>query len=397
MLDLGITRRRISAAAVAFLLALTPVTPAPAEGSAGTMALSLAGFVVAADGRLYRAPAPGGGSSGGGLVRVSSGAVAPPGAGLSTVHQSDGNLALFLIGTHGGLVAATTSASGSGLTFFNVGSGGLAVPGGKLSATVAPDGVHVFFPARDGSIYAVSFGPRVKPQPVPYLVSLPGLTPASAAVAAGWDSMGVPGVFLVGVDGGLHSVWRDGTVWTTYPVSPPGVAPPGGGVATLSGQGAAQAFFAGNDGTLWQVTRPGPVPYQPQAISAAGSVPPGAHLAAAHFAPRPEPWQRSGVFFAAADGAVNIAAHLESGWLAPAAATPPGTARPGAAVSVVATPDDPYLYVAWCGNDSLWWWLRWRKLVPPPPQPPWYGETYPLRPVVPVWSGSNVTAATWGF
>lgn len=399
MWNLGITRRRAAATAVAFLLALTPVTPAPAAGAVGTAALSLSGFVVASDWRLYRAPAPTSGSAPAppSLISTGSGVVAPPGAGIGTVRQSNGTLALFLIGTQGGLVAATTSTAGSGLTFFNVGPTGLAVPGSKVSAITAPDGVHVFFPGHDGSIYAVSFGPRVGPQPVPWQVSSPGLASASTTVAAAWDPSGVPGVFFVGVDGGLYSVWRDGNNWTTYPVSPPDVAPPGGGVAVLFGQDPARAFFAGNDGTLWQVAhRPGPVPYEPQAVSAPGAVPPGAQLTATHFGPRPEPWHAA-VFFAAANGAITVAAQLESEWLPPAATTTAGVTQPGAPVSVAATPDDPFLYVAWCGNDSQWSWLRLRKPGPPPPQPSWSGERFTIRPVAPLWARSNVSAVIWGI
>lgn len=397
MRDIGSKWRRVRAATVGFLLVLTPVVPAPAEDATGTTSLS--GFVVASDGRLYRAPAPTAGSAPASpsLTSTGSGVVAPPGADISTVRQRNGDLALFLIGAHGGLIAATTSTSGSGLTFFNVGSGGLAVPGSKVSAVTAPDGVHVFFPGHDGSIYAVSFGSRVGPQPVPWQVSQPGLASASTTVAAAWDPTGVPGVFFVGDDGGLHSVWRDGNTWTTHPVSPPGVAPPGGGVAALSIETPAQAFYTSNDGTLWQVThRPGHVTYEPAAITTPGTVPPGAQLTAARLGPRTEPW-RAALFFAAADGAIHVAARLESEWLPPAATATPGTTVPGAPVSVAATPDDPFLYVAWCGNDSQWTWLRLRKPIPPPPQPSWYGERFTIRPVAPLWPRSNVSAVIWGI
>ncbi len=388
------TRRRAFTAAVTFLLALTPATATPAEGAATAATTPLAGFVVANDGRLYRAPAPGG-SSGGGLTQASSTVVGPPGAAISTVRQSNGAPALFLIGAQGGLVAATNRATAPGLTFFNVGPGGLAMPGGKVSAVTAPDGVHVFFPGLNGGIYDVSFGSQVKPQPVPYLVSLPGLAPSSASIAAGWDSTG-PGALFVGLDGALYSVGRSPTGWTTSTVSPPGVAPPGGGVAVLSGQDPMLAFFAGNDAVLWKTAgRPYPEPWQPQAISAAGAITPGAQLAATHLGPRPDPWQGAAVFFAATNGAITVAADLGSGWLAPAATTPPGVARPGAALSIASDSGDQNLYVAWCGNDSLWWWLRWRKLVPPPPPPPWYGEPYMLRPPVSIQPGANTSAAVW--
>jgi hypothetical protein len=102
------------------------------------------------------------------------------------------------------------------------------------------------------------------------------------------------------------------------------------------------------------------------------------------------------VFFAAADGAITVAANLGSGWLAPAATTPPGAARPGAAVSVASSPTDQNLYVAWSGTDSLWWWLRWRKLVPPPPPPPWFGEPFSLHPLAPIQPGASISAAFWG-
>lgn len=386
----GITRRRVTAAMAAFLLALTPaVTATPAMGAA----LPLSGFVVASDGRIYRAPGPGGSS----LTLASSAVVAPPGAAISTVRQSNGNFALLFIGTHGGLIAATPSATGSGLNFVSIGSGGLAAAGGHISTVTAPDGVHAFFPGLNGAIYVISFGGDVKPGPVPWQVSQAGLVPPTASIAAGWDSTGL-GAAFIGVNGALYSIWRGSPGWTTARISSTPVAPPGGGVAVLSGGDQKQVFYAGNDATVWQVVLgPYPHPWQPQAISAAGAIAPGAQLVVVPFGPRPEPWLTAGVFFAAPNGAVTVVADLGSGWLAPVPITPPGIARPAAALAVAWDLDDPILSVAWCGNDPVWWWLQWRK---PSPPPPWPSQLFSLRPYSSFASlqpGANVSAALWRY
>jgi hypothetical protein len=401
MWDPGVTRRRTVAMAMAVLVTVAPLAgglavAAPAAGSAGSMALSLSGFLVANDGRLYQAPAPGG-SSGGGLIRLSTAVLAPPNAGVSAVRQPDGNLALFLIGNHGGLIGVTTNHGASGLSIFNAGSPGLATPGVKLTAITAPDGVHVFFPGTGGAIHAASFGPQVRPQSLVWRTSAPGLASATASVAAGWDPAGVTGAVFTGLDGGLRSVWRNGSGLSSVVLSPAGLAPSGAGVAMISGQGPAQAFFAGNNGTLWLFAAgPQPIPWQPQALSNPSSVPAGAQLTAVYTGPKPDPLRRAAVFFAAPDGAVKVASNPGQGWLAPAATTPAGAAPPGAALSMVQTSDD-YLHVAWCGNDLLWWWLRWRKLVPPPPPPPWLGERFSIRPNVPIRAGNNVSVVMWGI
>ncbi|WP_329100601.1 hypothetical protein OG792_18720 [Micromonospora sp. NBC_01699] len=384
------TRRfRIAVAVgVAVATAIAPIGAPPAR-AAQVAASQLLGFTIGADGRLYSA-SPGGSSGGSGPV--SGTVIAPPGAAVSAARQPDGNVATFVIGNQGGLVAGSTSSAGSGFRIFLDGSAGLAPPGGQVSSISTQDSVHVFFVGYDGAIYSTSYLQRVQPGAGPRRVSAVGIAPPGAVVAATRQSY-LPGAVFVGVDGAVHSVWRGGTgAWSTFPVSPAGVAPPGGGVATASTT-SPHAFFTGQDGRLWRVglsAVPHPEPWEPVAISGVGAAPAGARLAAAQFTDG-----RLAVFFAAADGAIRVATNLAGGWTEPAVASQPGIARPGGAISLTVV--DDYVYVAWCGNN-IWWWFFWwwRRPIPPPPgPPPWYGEVFSFPTTNPVRAGFNVSTTLY--
>ncbi|MFF3852438.1 hypothetical protein [Micromonospora sp. NPDC002575] len=352
------------AAGIALALALTPTAPPPAHAAQQAAASQLVGFAVGQDGRLYRATTAG-------VAPYTSAVVAPPGAAVSAVRQSDGNVAVFTVGTQGGLVVAVTSSATSAVTVYHDGANNLAPPGARLSAVTVGSAVHVFFVGHDGAVYSTSYTGAVRPGIGPRRVSATGVVPPGATVAAAWQS-GLPGAVFVGADGGLNSVWRNSAgAWATVPAGPAGVATPGGGVAAASTAGV-QAYYAGLDGKLWQVgftSGPFPVPWTPVAISGAGVVPAGARLAAARFVNGP-----SNVFFAGADGAVRVVTDQTGSWVE-SATTPPGVARPGSPLALVAV--DDFVYSAWCGN-GLWWWLHWWWRWPPPPPPPWYGDTFTL-------------------
>ncbi|WP_326557631.1 hypothetical protein [Micromonospora sp. NBC_01796] len=365
------TRRwRIAVAVgVAVATAVAPLGAPP--GQAAQLAPSqLVGFTIGADGRLYPATT---GPSSGPSGPVSNAVIAPPGAGVSAVRQPDGNLATFVIGTQGALVAGTTNSASSGFRIFTDGAGGLAPPGGQVSAVSTADGVHAFFVGNDGALYGASYVQRVQPGAGPQRISATGIAPPGAVVAATRQG-NVPGALFVGADGGLQSVWRTGTnTWATVPASPPGLAPPGGGVAATSGA-VVYAFLTGLDGRLWRVNFAAgglPDPWDPVAISGVGAAPVGARLAAAQFTTG-----QLSVFFAGADGAIRVATNLAGGWIEPAVASQPGIARPGGPISLTVV--DDYVYVAWCGNN-IWWWFFWwwRRPIPPPPgPPPWSGEVF---------------------
>ncbi|ROT31787.1 hypothetical protein [Micromonospora sp. HM5-17] len=378
----------MSTATAALLLALTPIvtTPTPAKA----VPLPLTGFVVANDGRIYQAS----GTPNGQLSLADGTVTVPPGAGISAIRQGSGYLALFLIGTHGGIVAGTTAYNAPGLTFTLFGPSGVATPGTKISAISTPEGVYVSFPGRNGSVYTALFGSQIKPGPVAWLSTPPGLAPSTASIAASWDPTTGPNVVFVGLDGALYSAGHIATgAWTTTPISPAGVAPPGGGVAVLSDpdpdRNKKRVVYAGNDGTLWEtVLGPHPEPWLPQAISAAGVINPGAELAATPYGPKPDPWYAA-VFFADPNGAITVAANLGSGWLTPTPLTPPGLAQPGAALALATDPEYPVIYVGWC-NNYQWWWLYW-TISPPPFQ----RSIYTVRSPNLIRDGANVTVAKW--
>lgn len=374
--------RAAVAAGVALVVAAAPAVAPPAH-AVQAAASQIVGFSVGRDGRFYAAIGTTVGPFG-------STVVAPPGAGVAAARQPDGNIAAFAVGTHGGLVVAATSSSGSSVTPQRDGAGGLAPPGARLSAvTDAAGQVHVFFVGANGGIYAASYNKLVRPGAGPRLISAAGLASPGAVLAAGWH-YNLPGVVFVGLDGALTSVWRSTTgTWTTAAASPAGLASPGAGVAVSSTAGV-QAYVSGVDGRLWQVafTTAGPVPepWQPVAITAAGVVPAGARLAAARFAIGP-----SNVLFAGADGAVQVVTNLTGSWVV-SPTTAAGVAKPGGPVAAVTL--DDHLYTPWCGND-LWWWLRWWKRPLPPPPPPWLGDVFRTPAGYPLQYGGEVAVTLY--
>ncbi|NBE79950.1 hypothetical protein [Micromonospora rubida] len=376
MIPTRFRRPRVAVAvAAALALAVTP-TGAPPARAAQAAASQVVSFTVGQDGRLYLA-------SPAGITPFGSTVVAPPNAGVAAARQPDGNVAAFVIGTQGGLVAAVTSSATSNISVYRDGAAGLAPPGARVSAVTDSAGyLHVFFAGTDGAIYSASYNRQVRPGGGPQRVSAPGLAPPGAVVAATRQST-MPGVVFVGADGALTSVWRTSAgTWATIPAGPTGMAPPGGGVAVAATAGV-QAYVAGLDGRIWQVGfafGPRPEPWQPVAITGAGAAPAGARLAAAQFTGGP-----SNVFFAGSDGAVRVVTNMAGGWQQ-SVTTAAGAAKPGGPLAIVAV--DDYLYSAWCGND-LWWWLYWWWRRPPPP-PPWWGDPFTLPLTQPIEYGAEV-------
>ncbi|MFY1585943.1 hypothetical protein ACN267_15695 [Micromonospora sp. WMMD734] len=382
MIPHRIGRLRAAAAGVVLALVATaaavpPAQAAPPPSTAQAAASQVVGFTVGQDGRLYL-------TSSTGVSPFGPTALAPPDADVSAVRQSDGNTAVFTVGTQGGLVAAVTSSATSNITVYRDGAGNLAPPGGRLTAFTAPDGyVYVFFVGVDGAVYSTSYSRVVRPGAGPQRVSVPGVAPPGAVVAGSWQSSG-PGAFFVGVDGGLRHLARTGGTWQTSSVGPSGVAAAGSGVASLAG-GGVQAYYAGLDGRLWQVSPAGgglPDPWNRVAVSDVGVVPVGAALAATRPVDGP-----TGVYFADAAGAVRIVTNVAGGWQA-YVVTGPAFAKPGGSISVLTVGD--YVYAGWCGND-LWWWLFWWWRRPPPPPPPPLGEILPVPLDYPIQYGANVS------
>ncbi|MEU1605890.1 hypothetical protein [Micromonospora matsumotoense] len=383
MIPSRIGRLRAVVAGVALALAATAAGVPPAQAAPTTTTATTAqaatsqvvGFTVGRDGRFYLA-------SSAGVSPFGATVVAPPGADVSAVRQADGNTAVFTVGSQGGLVAAVTSSATANVTVYRDGAGNLAAPGTPLSAFTAPDGyVYVFFVGVDGAVYSASYSRLVRPGAGPQRVSAPGVAPPGAVLAGSWQSSG-PGAFLVGADGGLRHVGRTGGTWQTSAVGPAGVATAGSGVAA-STSGGVQAYYAGWDGRLWQVTPAGgglPDPWNRVAVSGAGSVPVGARLAVARPAAGP-----TGVYFADAAGAVRLVSNVSGGWQE-SVATNPGVARPGGPISVLTVED--YIFAGWCGND-LWWWLFWWWRRPPPPPP--LAETLAVPLGYPIEYGANVS------
>jgi hypothetical protein len=359
---------------------MLPAVPANAGPHSATVGIDVAvsqptGSVIGADGRLYAALADS-------TVRVSDQVIGPPGAGIATIQLPSGTLAVFTIGSQGGLVIATTDAAGSGLQILRVGPGNLARPGGRISAAVGPAGGHIFFAGNNGAIYDAPYPPQAG---LPRQITPAGLVPPTASVAAFRQGSSFGTVFA-GWDGGLHTTigrpdpsGAPSFVWTTTLATPVNVTAPGSPVAATSLGGA---FYTTTDGRLWRLPIAGaiPVPRPPIALSAAGTVPVGAHLAAFQ-----APSGEFGIAYAGADGAIAVFTNVLGPQPVPWTISPAGTHVPGGPLSVGYESD--HLYFGWCGVDRWfwlnWWWLR-RPPPPPPPPPDPYHELSQIPSTIPL-------------
>ncbi|KOX15348.1 hypothetical protein ADK67_41640 [Saccharothrix sp. NRRL B-16348] len=355
---------------------------------------SPAGFHIGSDGRLHTA---GSGST----TVVSPTAIGPAGGNLSTVRRADGTVAVFAIGSHGGLIAGFTSAGGSGMGFVRHPQGGLAPPGGRIAAVEGQAGTHVHFTGANGAVYHALYsrsGAVVIP-PAPLVQ--PGSVLPSTPLAA-FQVSDRFGVVFVGANGGIRtSVGRIGTgpagpiaVWTTTAATPANVATPNSPVAAVSGTAGASAFFTGVDGRLWRIPFSGLTPQPVVALSSAGAVPIGAHLAATT-----APTGEFVVTYAGADGAIRAATDAWRPYPEPWVISPPGSHLAGGPHGLVYGGND-YLYLGWCGVDRwfwlLWWWLRRPFPLPPPPPDP-YHELRDFRTVLPTRQDFNVGVALPGM
>ncbi|QFZ20906.1 hypothetical protein [Saccharothrix syringae] len=391
----GLARRDLLRAAaacgVATVLPIGLAGPAAADPRAA--AASPAGFYIGADGRLHTTGANS-------TSPVSGTAIGPPGGDLAAVQRSDGLVALFTIGSHGGLVAGFTSAAGSGMAFTRHPQGGLAAPGARIAAVEGQNGTHVYFTGGNGAIYHAAYS-RSGGISVPLATVVPpGSVPPSTPLAAFrvGDRFGVA---YVGGNGAVQtSLGRLGAgpagpiaIWTTAAATAANAAPLNSPVAAASGTNGITTFHTGADGRLWRVPFAGLTPQPVVALSDPGQVPVGAHLAATA-----APTGQFVVTYAGADGAIRAATDAFGPFPNPWVIGPPAVHAPGNPLALVHGGGD-YLYIGWCGLDRwfwlIWWWLR-RPPPPPPPLDP-YHELHEVISSLPLRQNFNVDVVLPGL
>lgn len=392
----GPSRRDLLRAVVA--CGVTTALPAgfagPAAAAPRVADPSPAGFYLGGDGRLHTADS-------GSTTPVSATVIGPPGGNLGTVRRADGGVAVFTIGSHGGLVAGFAGAGGSGMSFVRHPQGGLATPGGRIAAVEGQAGTHVHFTGTNGAIYHAMYSRSgaltIPPAPLVQPGSVSPSTPLAAFQVS--DRFGVA---FVGGNGGVQiSVGRIGVgssgpiaIWTTTAATPANVAARGTPVAAASGANGVSAFYTGTDGRLWRIPFAGVTPQPVVALSGPGAVPIGAHLAATT-----APTGQFVVTYAGADGAIRAATDAFGPQPVPWVIGPPAAHAPGNPLAV-AYGDDDHLYVGWCGVDRwlwlIWWWLRRPIPLPPPPPDP-YHELHEIISVTPTRENFNVGVALPGM
>lgn len=345
-------RRRRLAVTAALASVLATITAAPPVQAAGILATQDVAYVVGGDGRLYHV------TPSGTPVLVTTQVAAPPGAGVATVRLGNGSVTAVAIGYDGGLVSITPGGGSVGGGVVPIGTRGLAAPGSPVSAVYnsASGAIEAFFAGGDGAVYNAVFQASFPSGGSLRTVANPGTAPLGGVVAAQRQTDGTIGVVFTGASGALYTARSNPAGgWITTAVTSPNIAKPGGGVAVAGWD----VFFTGQDGRVYR-TGPLPDPWRLTTLAPAGSAPAGARLTAA--APSAGPVY---VFYAAANGAINLLTNQTGTWQGPYAATAAGTATPGGPVSGLA--DATHVLVGWCGNEPRRIVIPRPLPIPPPP------------------------------
>jgi hypothetical protein len=185
------------------------------------------------------------------------------------------------------------------------------------------------------------------------------------------NQFGIPNqtdVFFIDNRGALRAAWATEAWNPPISISTPGIAPHGAPVAACQKVGTADqtnVFFVNNAGALCVAWVNGSGPWQgPSAITAAGTAPAGASVAAAsQFGAS----YQTGVFFVNSAGAVCVVSSEGDGpWSGPSTITAAGYAPPGAPVAVsdqLGIPDQTDVFfvnnagalcVVWVGGGGVW-------------------------------------------
>lgn len=370
-------RHALLRAGVALTLIIASVGLSPAHVAQAATPQPV-NYTVGGDGRLYASSpsmAP---------MRANEAVITRPGASVSAVRQINTTVAVFTIGTQGGLLVGVSDYYSPKVTFFADGPTGLAPAGSPVSAVSGPNGVHVFFVGYGGRIYGKSYNGLVTPGGALQIVAPSGVAP-DTAIAALLQPSGLPGVTFIDGNGGLRSIWlTSGNYWYPVPSSPSGLAPVGGGVAAVSVDGL-YAFFTASDGRIWQVGfTPGyvPQPWKPQPVTGAAAAPAGARLSAAKY-----PGGSFIVNFASSDGAIWVANNAGGQWSMIQAA-PAGMTVAGSPSAITLINDT--LWVGWCGTGPVIIIIIIRCPCPPKPDLIRQSTGYPLL------AGADISTAALG-
>ena len=324
--------------------------------------------------------------------------LSPPGtaqkAGLAAISRRPDHIDLFWVGPDGG-VGSTWWNMANGMGWqdhqpFAIAPPGAARQGSPVAAVARePERMDVFWIGPDGAIGSTNWN------------SAPGMgwgdhapypiTPPKAAQSAGLAAVSRRpdhlDVFWVGPDGAIGTTcWNAaaGQGWgdhKPFPITPPRAARPGSPVAVVARDpDHLDVFWIGPDGaigsTYWNPSPGGwwgdhaPYPITPpQAAQSAGL---------AGLSRRPD---HLDVFWVGPDGAIGTTcwnAAPGQGWRdhEPFPITPPGAARQGSPVAVVAR-DPDHLDVFWIGPDGAIGSTHWN-----PAPGGWWGDhaPYPITP-----------------
>ncbi len=313
-------------------------------------------FFIDEHGRLYVSWVEGGGVWQG-PVRISPASIAPKGGSVATAHQGGNNqLDVFFIAEDGGLCISWVLGDRVWQGPVRISPAGIAPKGGSV-ATAYQGGnnqLDVFFIGEDGGLY-VSWvvGGGVWQGPV--RISPAGIAPKGGIVAtAHQGGNNQLDVFFIGEDGGLYVSWVvGGSVWQgPVRISPAGIALKGGSVATAhqGGNNQLDVFFIGEDGGLyvsWVVG--GGVWQGPVRISPAGIAPKGSSVATAHQGGN----NQLDVFFIGEDGGLYVSWVVDGGvWQGPVRISPAGIAPKGGSVATAHQGGNNQLDVFFIGVDS---------------------------------------------
>ncbi|MGH9276623.1 MAG: hypothetical protein ACRD12_00715 [Acidimicrobiales bacterium] len=212
-------------------------------------------FFVGYDGRPYVAWLGEKGHWFGPAAIGSAYGLAPPGAAVAAVKQTDDQLDLFFVGHDGRPYVAWVSEKGNWSAPAPIGSPGVVPAGASLAAMKqAPDQLDLFFVGHDGRPHVATVtnkDPWVAPAPIG---SAYGLAPPGSAVTVETTRRDL-NLFFIGHDGRPYTAWvaaKDRWSGPLAMASPAGLAPPGSAITSARpGGDHLDLFFLGNDGRLY--------------------------------------------------------------------------------------------------------------------------------------------------
>ncbi|WP_019587530.1 M12 family metallopeptidase [Deinococcus apachensis] len=292
-------------------------------------------------------------------VLYGKGATPVPGNGLAMASYIAGNsqqLETLFVNPAGalGLVWKTNNSIWKGPVFLS--APGFLPQNAHIAMINYPLGnqLEAFYAANDGAVY-VTFKANNGPWSEPVRLTAPGTTrPGGDLSAVFYPPNNQLEVLYFDAGGALNVLWKaqNGRWNAPARISPPNVAPPGGGISAafypLNNQ--LEALFVANDGAVRVAWKANNGAWNaPVGISAANLAPAGAGITLQFYPPN----NQFEAFFVDNNGTVNVIWKAQNGaWNRPVGISPPGIGVPGRSITASFYPPNNQLEVFTIGANG---------------------------------------------